>query len=139
MEHLRRLELVPYGGYSNTAVVWTWFTVSNAFYFPNTTATTQIQITASGYSSTVQLYKFYVIVYDSTYTTYYQSIGYFFFNHTYVHTQLTQHITIQNNHWGGDTIGYKHVYVQCVTTPGGGTYLISDVNDTLQFSISVIG
>ncbi len=122
--------------YSNTSVAWTYGTsINNAFYVPSTTATIQIQITGSGYSTFVGNTTFRVIAYDAVNTPYTSTIS-FFFNQGSVHTQVTQHITIPNNAWGGNTIGYKRLFIDWYS---GGTYIASDSNDTLNYSISVIG
>jgi hypothetical protein len=122
--------------YTNNSIAWTYGTsINNAFYVPSTTATIQIQITGSGYSTFVGNTTFRVIAYDAV-NAGYTSTVIFFFNQGSVHTQVTQHITIPNNAWGGNTIGYKRLFVDWYS---GGTYVASDSNDSLNFSISVIG
>jgi hypothetical protein len=120
--------------YTNTSVAWTTgISITNAFYVPSTTATIQIQITGSGYTSSAPIgTEFRFGAFDAVNFAY-QSFLPFFFNLSSVHTQVTQHITIPPNYWGVNTIGYKRIFVEWAP------FVLSDVNDTIQYSVSVIG
>lgn len=121
--------------YKNDSIAWTYgTTITNAFYVPSTTASIVLNITGSGYSTFTGGAMFNVLVADSGGNYYTQSLP-FYFNQTYVHTQVTQHIVIPPNSWGALTIGYKSIYVSWITV----LQVASDVNDTLQFSVEVIG
>lgn len=121
--------------YTNDSIAWTYgVAVANAFYVPSTTATIIIHITGSGYAWAVDATRFYVNAYTGS-TNYIVSQR-FFFNQTYVHTQMTQHIVIPPNSWGASTIGYKDISVSWNYSLG---FVDSDGNDTLQFCVEVIG
>jgi len=124
--------------YTNTSIAWTYGTTINyAFYVSSARATIVIHITGSGYGAYVGKTYFNVTIRDASVPSSYYSVDLsHFFNVTYSHTQMTQHITIPNNAWGGNTVGWKNVDVGWTY---GAVFVDSDANDTLQFSVSVIG
>jgi hypothetical protein len=124
--------------YTNTSIAWTYGTSINyAFYVSSARATIVIHITGSGYGPYVGKTYFNVTIRDASVPSSYYSVDLsHFFNVTYSHTQMTQHITIPNNAWGGNTVGWKNVDVGWTY---GAVFVDSDANDTLQFSVSVIG